>query len=103
MAEDSVLADRNRIEQVIINLINNAIKYAPDSDIIHVNLKKEQGYVKVEVQDFGIGIPNDKKDLIFNRFYRVEETSRKFNGLGLGLYISAEIIQRHNGEIGFES
>ncbi len=101
--EITVYADRLRIEQVLINLINNAVKYAPDSDRIHIQVVQEPMHVKVSVTDHGIGIPEDKSARIFERFFRVQENTKTFAGLGLGLYISSEIIKRHHGEIGLES
>ena len=59
--------------------------------------------MKVSVTDYGIGIPDDKIENIFDRFYRVENTSKNYSGIGLGLYISSEIIKRHNGQIGVNS
>ena len=98
-----VHADRNRLEQVIINLISNAIKYSPDADKVVVSIEKADEGIKVSVKDFGIGIPKDKLPMIFDRFYRVDENSQRYAGLGLGLYISAEIIRQHNGHIDIES
>jgi two-component system CheB/CheR fusion protein len=98
-----IYADKNRIGQVLINLLTNAIKYSPGSDkvIIHVNRLNEG--VKIAVTDFGIGIPKEKQPFIFNRFYRVDDKSQLFAGLGLGLYISSEIVAWHNGHINVES
>jgi two-component system CheB/CheR fusion protein len=98
-----VHADRARVEQVIMNLINNAIKYSPDSDHMNIRVIEEDAHVKVSITDYGIGIPKDKIPQIFQRFFRVQENSRSFAGLGLGLYISAEIIKRHHGEMGLDS
>lgn len=98
-----IRADKHRIEQVIINFLSNAIKYSPDADRVLINLQKDEQYLKIAIQDFGIGIPSDKLRYIFNRFFRVEESSQKFSGLGLGLYISSEIVKRHGGDIGVES
>lgn len=98
-----IQADRHRIEQVIINFLSNAIKYSPDGNEVIINTEVGAGYVKISVKDFGIGIPEAKKAYVFDRFFRVQEASLKFSGLGLGLYISSEIIQRHNGEIGLFS
>ncbi len=94
-----IYADRNRLEQVIINLLSNAIKYSPDAYKVLIQLIKLNDSVKIAVTDFGIGIPQDKIPMLFDRFYRVDETSQQYAGLGLGLYISCEIIQRHNGII----
>ena len=94
-----VYADRNRLEQVIINLLANAVKYSPGADSIIINISKTNSNFKIAVTDFGIGIANDKLPLLFGRFYRVDENSQQYAGLGLGLYISCEIIERHNGQI----
>jgi two-component system CheB/CheR fusion protein len=96
-------ADRNRLEQVIINLVSNAAKYSPESDKVIIDVTKNKEGVKISVTDFGIGIAHTKIPLLFDRFYRVDESSQKFAGLGLGLYISAEIVKRHNGQINIES
>lgn len=98
-----IRADKNRIEQVLSNFISNAIKYAPENDLITIKISKEPNLVRVAVTDSGIGISKEKIPFIFDRFYRVEDNTKNFSGLGLGLYISAEIIKRHNGTIGLES
>jgi len=100
----AVFADRNRIHQVICNLLTNAVKYSPVNDEVMVSIEQlNTGYVKVMVADQGIGIPEDKIGEVFDRFFRVEHTSQSFSGLGLGLYISSEIIKQHGGEIGVVS
>lgn len=98
-----VHADEHRIEQVIVNLVNNAIKYAPDSAQILVDVKNEGDVVKVTVEDFGPGIATERLSQLFDRYYRADASGKQVSGLGLGLYISAEIIKRHGGEIGVES
>lgn len=99
-----VFADKNRIEQVLTNLITNAVKYSPGQDAIYVKVSHDTKNITVCVQDTGIGIPQDKQDKLFQRFSRVESNhGERFQGLGLGLYISAQIIQRHNGRIWVES
>jgi PAS domain S-box-containing protein len=95
--------DAHRIEQVINNLLTNAIRYAPGSNQIIILLSYEKNYVKVGVRDFGVGIPPEKLKQIFSRFYRVEEASPNISGLGIGLYLSEEIITRHHGKIWAES
>ena len=99
----AVFADYQRITQVVINMISNAIKYAPNSKIIEIALKKEADYALVSVKDFGIGIPAEKLHLLFDRYYRVNDSGIEFSGLGIGLHICAEMIDRHNGQIGVES
>jgi two-component system CheB/CheR fusion protein len=103
-ANVDIFADRNRLEQVINNFLSNAIKYSPEADkVILTASTNNDGIFKLTVQDFGIGIPKDKVDYVFDRFFRVQESSQKFSGLGLGLYISQEIIKRHGGRIGVVS
>jgi two-component system CheB/CheR fusion protein len=95
--------DRNRISQVIMNLLSNAVKYSPSADkvIITTSVKDK---IKLCVQDFGIGIPLKEQPKLFTRFFRVTEDKKNtYPGLGLGLYISREIIRRHSGKIEFKS
>jgi signal transduction histidine kinase len=98
-----MVADYQRIEQVVINLISNAIKYSPKADRVIVSASASKDKVKVSVQDFGIGIEQDQQDRIFSRFYRVENLAAHMSGLGIGLYISQEIIKGHGGELKVES
>jgi signal transduction histidine kinase len=98
-----VYGEKHRLEQVISNFLSNAIKYSPKADQVIVSLVVNGKKAKVSIRDFGIGIPKDKQELVFDRFFRVQESSKQFAGLGLGLYISAEIIKRHDGVIGVES
>ncbi|WP_240432022.1 PAS domain S-box protein [Pedobacter chitinilyticus] len=92
--------DRERIQQVIVNLITNAVKYSPDANRIIVFTEDHGHEVQLCVQDFGIGLPPDKKDLVFEQFYRVSGTKEHtFPGLGLGLYISSEIVKQLGGRI----
>jgi two-component system, chemotaxis family, CheB/CheR fusion protein len=100
----SVMADRERIGQVITNLISNAIKYSPAGGKITVTTEVAEAGVQVTVVDKGIGIEDEHKGLIFDRFFRVNDPRVKTaQGMGLGLYISAVIVQRHNGTIGVKS
>jgi signal transduction histidine kinase len=98
-----VFADYRRLNQVIINLINNAVKYSPQSKTIEITIAHDEHTVTVSVRDFGIGINPEKLPHLFNRYYRVDALGHQFSGLGLGLYISSEIIDRHNGKIGVDS
>ena len=96
----NVFADRNRIGQVMSNLIGNAVKYSPDADEVLVSTKIVNENVEFSVTDFGIGMPADKKDKVFEQYYRVNGGDENhFPGLGLCLYIAAEIIERSNGKI----
>lgn len=101
-----IQGNRYRLEQVLLNLIINAIQYSPKSKKIIVKLTKTNKKTTVSVKDFGIGIPKDKQKNIFKRFYQVNSLTKKreqFSSLGLGLYISAKIIKDHDGKIWFES
>lgn len=98
-----IKADALRIEQVMINLITNAIKYSPQANQVIVSLIQTDTGVKVGVKDFGFGIPESKWELIFSRFYRIDGVSPHISGLGIGLFITKEIIERHNGKIWLES
>lgn len=95
--------DHFRLEQVMNNFLTNAIKYSPEGKKILVNSKIEQDNIIVSVQDFGIGIENKNLDRIFDRYYRVDNTAMRFEGLGLGLFISSEILKRHHGSFWIES
>ncbi|WP_423146070.1 CHASE3 domain-containing protein [Rubrolithibacter danxiaensis] len=96
-------ADRFRIEQVLNNLISNAVKYSPTKTEIIIKVQELEQVAKVSVTDFGIGIPKEKIPYIFNRYFRVEESSQNYSGMGLGLYISKGIIEKHGGNMGVES
>lgn len=98
-----VSADRPRIEQVLINFLTNAIKYSPGRDRVLINADYKNGQLTVAVKDFGIGVPLEEAEKIFTRFYRVQELNPTLAGLGIGLYISREIIERHHGKIWLES
>lgn len=95
----SVKADRFRLEQVLCNLLSNAIKYSPDSDCVKLKVSQSNNCLRVSVVDSGIGIPQKKISRIFDRFYRVDNNSERFTGLGIGLYICAEILKKHKGDI----
>lgn len=98
-----VYADKNRLEQVVSNLITNAIKYSPGKKRVDVKVIEMPNEIKVEVQDEGIGIVKENLPYIFDKFFRSENVESKFFGLGLGLFISSQIIKRHKGQIGVES
>ena len=98
-----VEGDKNRLEQVINNLLSNAVKYSPNADRVLVEVLSQDNWVEIKVTDFGIGIPEAELPNISKRFFRVESVSNNFNGLGLGLYISSQIIKGHSGELIVES
>lgn len=96
--------DRERIGQVLTNLLTNAVKYSPGRDLIIISLDTTQNEMICGIKDFGIGIPAEKQQSVFERFYRVKENDPSLgSGLGLGLYICYEIIKRQNGKIWVES
>ncbi|MFN3020605.1 ATP-binding protein [Chryseobacterium sp. TY3] len=95
--------DAIRVEQVLINFLTNAIKYSPKNNKVIITTSVDENDIKISVTDFGIGIPEYKQDAVFNKFYRVEESSLQFQGMGIGLYICAEIIKQHGGSIGLSS
>lgn len=98
-----VTGDRIRLEQVLNNILSNAIKYSPSSDEIIVNVGLVNNYVEVSITDFGIGISGEQLPQVFDRFFKVQNEDKRFFGLGLGLFISSEIIKAHHGEIGVNS
>ena len=99
-----LIIDQERIKQVIINIVNNAIKFSPDGSIVNIRAEKEKEDVLFEVQDFGKGIPKNKQKKVFDMFYQVDsDMDRKFGGTGLGLAISQGIVFSHGGKIWVES
>jgi signal transduction histidine kinase len=99
-----VIGDRDRLGQVVINLLSNAIKYSPQAEQVLVRLACSPEEIIVSVQDFGIGIPSDSQERVFERFYRgSSDVEQRFPGLGIGLYIAHQIIGHHAGRIWVES
>lgn len=98
-----IRADEQLLDQVIVNLVNNAVKYAPGSGKIVIGIAEGEGMARISVADSGPGIAPDKIPHIFDRYYQGAHTNRKTSGLGLGLYIAAEIIEKHGGQIGVDS
>ncbi len=95
-----IMGDRGRIEQVMLNVLSNAVKYTPDGGHIHVTAGDAGDTVWMEVADDGIGIPEKDRARIFERFYRVDKArSRESGGTGLGLSIATELVQRHGGTL----
>jgi len=92
-----------RLEQVIINFINNAIKYAPKSKEIQLITEIRDKHLYFGVKDFGIGISKENQENVFTKFFRVTESGVPIQGLGIGLYICSEILKRHNAAFGVES
>lgn len=104
LAEISVNADREKIGSVISNLLSNAVKYSPKGKLVTVRCERRADEVIVSVQDEGMGVRSQDKDKLFDRYYRVKsEHTKNISGFGVGLYLSAEIIQRHEGRIWVDS
>ena len=99
-----IMGDRDRLEQVLGNLLENAVKYSPEGSEILVSVETRDGQVVTSVSDRGIGIPTDELNQIFERFHRGRQvSSTNYGGLGLGLYITKQIVDRHGGTIRVES
>jgi signal transduction histidine kinase len=99
-----VLGNQRRLDQVVVNLISNAIKYTPDNGGINISLREDDGFLILQVHDSGIGISLEDQRHIFEKFYRVEsDATAKISGTGLGLSIVKAIIKKHSGRVWVES
>jgi len=98
-----VLGNAERLEQVLMNLINNSVKYSPLNKEVQVLVNLDHDQVRISVTDKGIGMTADQQEKIFDRFYRVDDKNHMVGGLGMGLYISKEIVKDHGGTLGVES
>jgi signal transduction histidine kinase len=98
-----IQADGQRLEQVLLNLMNNASKFTPDGGTITVRIKKQEAGLAVEVADTGIGIPKDQQDRLFKPYSRIQADRQRHPGLGLGLALSKQIIELHGGRIWVDS
>jgi len=98
-----VMGNEERIEQVFMNLINNAVKYSPENKNIIVSIESDGSLATVSVTDFGVGMSKQDQKFVFERFYRVNGNDVLTPGLGMGLYIASEIIKEHKGEIKVKS
>src|SRR5262249_26468776 len=98
--EGTLSVDRLRIEQVLTNLLDNAIKFSPDGGPIEVNVDRpEPATARLVVRDHGIGVHPEHRSKIFERFYQAEPAAKHPAGMGLGLYISRQIVELHHGRI----
>jgi PAS domain S-box-containing protein len=102
-AVDSFCGDESQLTQVVSNLVNNAIKYSPKADLVQVHLSAMGDFLKFSVTDQGLGISKDDQQKVFERFYRADKIQKYFPGMGIGLYISEQIIKQHGGVLWVDS
>ncbi len=100
---ETLLADRERIQEVLVNLLTNAIKYSPYGKNVRVNLSAADHHVQVNIRDYGIGISQGDQKKVFEKYYRAQSNNNPYPGLGIGLYLARDIINRHGGKIGVKS
>ena len=99
-----ILCDENKLRQVLVNLVDNAIKYSPDGGEVEIRLDSQNGECLIEVADEGLGIPSSERERIFEKFYRLDpQQTRGVGGSGLGLYICRELVERMNGRLEVDS
>jgi len=99
----AVIGNPDRLRQVVGNLISNAIKYSPQGGVVEVSADQENGSVRVQVRDHGMGIPLSQQPQIFTKFFRGDAAASGITGTGLGLAVSRDIVESHGGRIGFTS
>jgi two-component system sensor histidine kinase VicK len=100
----AVAADSDKLRQILVNLLDNAVKYSPDGGHIHLRIAPADGFVSFAITDEGLGVPTSEHGRVFEKFYRLDpELTRGVGGTGLGLYISRELVRRMNGRISIES
>jgi PAS domain S-box-containing protein len=95
-----ITGDKYRLGQALTNLMNNAVKYSPDHNMVDVKINADERDVRIVIRDHGIGIPVAEHDKIFNKFYRVNNGYDSISGSGIGLFLTSEIVARHGGKIG---
>jgi two-component system, OmpR family, phosphate regulon sensor histidine kinase PhoR len=101
---EPVVADGDKLRQVLINLLDNAVKYSPAGGRIEVAVESRESGVRISVRDEGIGIPHTEQKRIFGKFYRIDpQLSRGVGGTGLGLYIARELLRLMDGRLSVES
>lgn len=99
----NINVDQLRLEQVLTNLLGNAVKYSPENNPVDISTELSETEVKITVRDYGMGISEEGLEKIFTKFYRLKEVSKSHPGLGMGLYITSKIISDHGGKIWAES
>ena len=96
----SIRCDENKLRQVLVNLVDNAVKYSPQGGRVELRVRSSNGSCLIEVADEGLGIPPDERDRIFEKFYRLDPAlTRGVGGSGLGLFISRELVSRMGGSL----
>ena len=99
-----IMCDENKLRQVLVNLVDNAVKYSPGGGRVEIRLRRELSNCLIEVVDDGLGIPSDERERIFEKFYRLDPQQRHgVGGSGLGLYICRELVERMDGQLTVES
>jgi signal transduction histidine kinase len=99
-----IMCDENKLRQVLVNLLDNAVKYSPDGGKVGIQLEQSSGRCLIEVSDEGLGIPSSEREKIFEKFYRLDPQQTKgVGGSGLGLYICRELVERMDGELSVDS
>ena len=100
----TIVADMDKVDQILTNLTNNAVKYSPNGGTITVSGKKVDGVVRMTVADEGMGIPKEHLAKVFDRFHRIDNRdTRKVGGTGIGLYLVKHLVEAHGGKIWVES
>jgi len=95
-----VLADHEKLVQILTNLVSNAVKYSPDGGQITIDARRVGPSVRIEIADQGLGLPSHELDSIFDRFHRVDDERRRtIEGTGLGLYITRQLVEMHGGTV----
>lgn len=103
LADVTLMGDSVRLEQVLNNFLSNAIKYSPDANRVELDARQEGNNLIVSVQDFGIGIPEESIEHLVERYYRADNGAEVSSGLGIGLYLSQQILTEHKGKLLIES
>jgi signal transduction histidine kinase len=99
-----IRCDENKLRQVLVNLVDNAVKYSPSGGRVELRVRNVNGSCQIEVADEGLGIPPDEHERIFEKFYRLDpQQTHGVGGSGLGLYICRELVERMNGRLHVES
>jgi len=103
-SEQPIRCDENKLRQVLVNLVDNAVKYSPEGGRVELRVRRANGSCLIEVADEGLGIPADERDRIFEKFYRLDpQQTQGVGGSGLGLYICRELVERMDGRLRVES